>query len=143
MIENQGTALSPDMKRVSNIYPINSDSVRQAASICHGLQILMLMEIMIYLFPLLYDPTVPQSLMFFKNKGTPQSADHELITLDYLKTFDVGNNSSPVFIDIDNDDDLDLFIGSLKNPTGSINFLENTGSASKPSFYFGDSSFLI
>jgi hypothetical protein len=87
----------------------------------------------------LYDPTVPQSLMYYKNNGTPQAADHQLITIDYLKTFDVGNNSSPVFVDIDNDNDLDLFLGSFKNPTGSINFLENTGSASNASFYFADS----
>jgi len=139
VIENQGTAVSPDMKRVSNIYPINSDSVETS-----GFNMPRFTDIDAdgdydLFVSVLYDPTVPQSLMYYKNNGTPQAADHQLITIDYLKTFDVGNNSSPVFVDIDNDNDLDLFLGSFKNPTGSINFLENTGSASKASFYFADS----
>jgi hypothetical protein len=89
----------------------------------------------------LYDPSVPQSLMFFENTGSAQSANHVLQSKDFLKTLDVGNNRAPVFIDIDDDGDLDLFIGSLNNPTGSIHFLENTGTVSSPSFYYTDSSF--
>ncbi|MDH3269486.1 MAG: FG-GAP-like repeat-containing protein, partial [Ignavibacteria bacterium] len=68
-------------------------------------------------------------------------ANHVFITNDYLKTLDVGNNSAPVFVDIDNDNDLDLFIGSLNNPTGSIHFLENTGSLTNPVFYYQDSTY--
>lgn len=77
--------------------------------------------------------------MFYENTGNAQSANHILRTNDFLKTLDVGNNSSPVFVDIDNDGDLDLFIGSFNNPNGSIHFLENTGTVSNPSFYYSDS----
>ena len=79
--------------------------------------------------------------MFLQNNGTPQSANHQLITNDYLKTLDVGNNSEPVFVDIDDDNDLDMFIGSLKNPFGSIIFFENIGSNSNPEFSLVDSTF--
>jgi hypothetical protein len=129
------------MKRVSNIYPINSDSVYTS-----GFNMPRFADIdgdddYDLFVSVLYDATVPQSLMYYENIGNAQVANEIFITDDYLKTLDVGNNSSPVFADIDDDGDLDLFIGSLKNPTGSITFLENTGSVFNPSFYLSDSSF--
>lgn len=138
-IENQGTATVPNMKRVSDIYPINADSVYTS-----GFNMPRFFDIdadgdFDLFVSVLYDPTVPQSLMYLKNNGTPQIANYQLITNDYLKTLDVGNNSSPVFVDIDNDNDLDLFMGSFKNPNGSVNFLENTGTATNPTFYYEDS----
>ena len=139
VIENQGTSTNPGMKRVSNIYPINSDSVYTS-----GFNMPRFADIdgdndFDLFVSVLYDATVPQSLMFYENIGNAQSANHIFRTNDFLKTLDVGNNSSPVFVDIDDDGDLDLFIGSIKNPSGSISFLVNTGTISDPSFYFADS----
>ncbi len=141
VIENQGSPSNPDMQRVSNIYPDNSDSVNTS-----GFNMPRFPDIdgdndYDLFVSVLYDPTVPQSLIFYENTGSSQIANHNLITKDYLKTLDVGNNSAPVFVDIDDDADLDLFIGSLNNPTGSIHFLENIGTASSPSFIYSDSSF--
>ncbi|HSW54984.1 MAG TPA: FG-GAP-like repeat-containing protein [Ignavibacteriaceae bacterium] len=141
VIENQGTPTNPQMQRVSDIYPINSDSVNTS-----GFNMPRFTDIdgdgdYDLFVSVLYDPTVPQSLMFYENTGSTQSANHILRTNDFLKTLDVGNNSAPVFVDIDNDGDLDLFVGSLNNPNGSLHFLENTGTASNPSFYYSDSSF--
>lgn len=140
-IENQGTRANPDMKLVSNVYPINPDSVNTS-----GFNMPRLADIdndgdYDLFVSVLYDPTVPQSLLYYENQGNSSSANHHLITQDYLKTLDVGNNSSPVFADIDNDNDPDLFLGSLNNPTGTIHFLENTGTNSNPSFLYMDSSF--
>jgi len=140
-IENQGTSVSPNMFKVSNVYPMNPDSVNTT-----GFNMPRFCDIdadgdLDLFVSVLYDPSVPQSLMFYENTGSAQSANHILITNDFLKTLDVGNNSAPVFIDIDDDGDLDLFIGSLNNPTGSIHFLENTGTVSTPSFYYSDSSY--
>jgi hypothetical protein len=139
VIENKGTPNVPDMEIVSDIYPVNSDSVFTSgynmprfADIDFDGDYDMFVSV-------LYDPTVPQSLMYYENVGTPQIANQILITEDYLKTLDVASNSSPVFVDIDDDDDLDLFLGSFKNQLGTINFLENTGTALNPSFYFADS----
>jgi len=141
VIENFGTSAVPDMQRVSDIYPVNSDSVYTS-----GFNMPRFADIdadgdLDLFVSVLYDPTVPQSLMFLQNNGTAQSANHQLITNDYLKTLDVGNNSEPVFVDIDDDNDLDMFIGSLKNPLGSVNFFENIGSNSNPEFLLVDSTF--
>lgn len=141
VIENQGTPASPDMQRISDIYPVNSDSVNTS-----GFNMPRFYDIdrdgdYDLFVSVLYDPTVPQSLMFYENVGNSQAANHILRTKDYLKTFDTGNNSAPVFADIDNDGDLDMFIGSLNNPIGSIHFLENTGSKNNPAFFYNDSAF--
>jgi hypothetical protein len=141
VIENQGTPSNPEMVRISDIYPINSDSVNTS-----GFNMPRFADIdadgdLDLFVSVLYDATVPQSLMFYENIGTAQSANHILRTYHFLKTLDVGNNSVPVFVDIDNDSDLDLFIGSLNNPSGSIHFLENTGTASNPAYYYTDSAF--
>jgi len=141
VIENQGTPTNPDMHRISDIYPINPDSVNTS-----GFNMPRFTDIDAdgdydLFVSVLYDPTVPQSLMFYENMGNPQSANHSLRTIDYLKTLDVGNNSAPVFVDIDDDGDLDMFMGSFNNPTGSIHFLENTGTASTRSFYYSDSAY--
>ncbi|WP_206818015.1 FG-GAP-like repeat-containing protein, partial [Chroococcus sp. FPU101] len=42
---------------------------------------------------------------------------------------DVGNNSTPIFVDIDGDGDLDAFVGEND---GNINFFRNTGSRTAP-----------
>lgn len=139
VIENKGTPVVPDMKRISDIYPINSDSVYTS-----GFNMPRFTDIdndgdFDLFVSVLYDPTVPQSLMYYENTGDAQTANHILRTKNYLKTLDVGNNSAPAFVDIDNDGDLDMFLGSLNNPLGSIHFLENTGTATNPAFFFRDS----
>lgn len=140
-IENQGSNTQPDLHVVSNVYPINADSVDT-----RGFNMPRFVDIdndgdYDLFVSVLYDPTVKQSLMYYENTGTIQNPNHILITEDYLKTLDVGDSSIPVFCDIDNDGDEDLFIGSLNNPLGSIHFLRNTGTVSEPSFYYEDSSF--
>ncbi len=48
-----------------------------------------------------------------------------------LNGFDIGVESRPEFVDIDNDGDFDVFVGE---GDGTINYFENTGSASSPNF---------
>ena len=138
-IENQGTAALPSMQLVSSVFPLNSDSVYTS-----GYNMPRFVDIdgngLLDLFvSVLYDPTVPQSLMYYKNEGTPQQPNHIKITDDFIYTLDVGNNSHPVFIDIDGDGDLDLFIGSLNNPLGSLHYFENQGTSSNPEYFYADS----
>ncbi len=74
---------------------------------------------------------------YFKNTGTPTDPKWNIISENYLG-IDVGDNSTPDFLDIDNDNDYDMFIG---NVLGNIYYYRNDGSASSPSFTFVDSNY--
>ena len=51
-----------------------------------------------------------------------------------LAGIDVGTNSSPYFVDIDDDSDLDLFIGNLEYENNILDFFENIGDGANPVF---------
>lgn len=89
----------------------------------------------------LFNPTDPQSLMYYRNDGTAQVANHQFITSNYLKPLDVITNSYPSFADLDNDGDTDLLLGSLDSPLGYLHYLENVGSTTVPSFEYLDSTY--
>lgn len=141
VLENKGTSFNPDMDLISNIYPQNNDSILTSGYNMPRFADIDANGTFDLFVSVLYDPTVPQSLMYFNNTGTAEQPDHIKITDDFLYTLDVGNNSHPVFTDIDSDGDMDLFIGSLNNPEGSLHFFENEGSASDPLFVYKDNLF--
>jgi hypothetical protein len=60
-------------------------------------------------------------IWYYKNDGTAGDPDFAFVT-DFYKDIRVLSNSCPFFIDIDNDTDVDLFIGNVK---GGIYFYEN------------------
>ncbi len=137
-IQNNGDAQNPNMQLVSEVFPQNSDSL-----FTRGFNMPRLFDIDADGDPdlfasVLYDPTVPQSIIFYENRGNPQSPNYSKVTTDFLFTLDVGTKSTPVFADIDADGDDDLFIGSENNPFGTIFFFENNGSNE---FTLVDSSF--
>jgi len=140
-VENVGTSQSPDMLIISNVYPINADSVNTSGFNSPRFVDISNSGKYDLFVSVLFDPTVPQSLMFYSNEGTAQNPNHIKVTENYLKTLDVRANSHPTFVDIDNDGDEDLFIGSLINPMGTIHFLENVGSVNNPVFQYLDSSY--
>ena len=142
-IQNNGNEFTAamDTPYTSSIYPTNGDSVWTS-----GFNMPRLADIdgdndLDLFVSVLYDITVPQSLMFYRNNGDAFNPDFSLENENFLKTLDVGIHSSPVFIDIDNDGDLDLFIGSAKSPNGSLHFFENTGTPNNPSFFLIDSTY--
>ncbi|MBU0519901.1 T9SS type A sorting domain-containing protein [bacterium] len=69
-------------------------------------------------------------VFFFENRGTPQASSYEYITSNYL-TIDIGTHGRQQFIDIDADNDLDLFVGA----SDEIRFFKNIGSPQMPNFY--------
>jgi hypothetical protein len=69
---------------------------------------------------------------FYQNIGSSDSASWMLVSDNY-HSIDVGTYSSPTFVDIDGDFDLDLFIGQ-KN--GKISFYRNDGIPQEPSWIF-------
>jgi hypothetical protein len=70
------------------------------------------------------------NLNFYRNVGNKTSPDWELASDNY-NLIDVGKRSSPTFADIDDDSDLDLFVGQDE---GKIIFFRNDGSIHLPSW---------
>lgn len=69
---------------------------------------------------------------FFRNTGTAGDHQWNIVSENY-DGIDVGDNSTPAFVDIDSDNDFDLFIGNLE---GAIHYYRNDGSATAPNFTF-------
>jgi uncharacterized protein (DUF2141 family) len=67
---------------------------------------------------------------FYRNIGNKTTPAWELVSNNY-NSIDVGKRSSPVFVDIDDDSDLDLFIGQDE---GRIFFYRNDGTIYLPSW---------
>ena len=69
--------------------------------------------------------------LFFENTGTISNAHFTSAIINPFGLNDVGSFASPTFADIDNDNDLDAFVG---NEIGNILFFENIGTISSPVF---------
>lgn len=80
------------------------------------------------------------SIYFIRNKGINIVPDMELESDVYPIEKPVSTNgfNMPRFVDIDGDNDLDLFVSVLYDPTVSqgVIFLQNDGNATTPSFTF-------
>lgn len=69
--------------------------------------------------------------LFFENTGTVNNPVFIAAITNPFGLEDVGSFAAPTFIDIDNDGDLDAFLG---NETGNILFFRNTGTTVNPVF---------
>jgi len=68
---------------------------------------------------------------YFENIGTASAPAFAAPITNPFGLTDIGNNSSPTLVDMDNDGDLDLISGERD---GDFYYFENTGSASAPAF---------
>ncbi len=76
---------------------------------------------------LLLGSYIRDSVWFYRNTGTGSDFNFTLEARGYqIGLITLGQSSTPVFVDIDNDGDKDLFIGASN---GRIFFYENTGTA--------------
>jgi len=71
-----------------------------------------------------------KQVAYHENTGTVSSAQFEE-TNPELVTLTRGSNTTPALVDIDADGDYDLFVGET---SGTINYYENTGTATSPTF---------
>ena len=76
-------------------------------------------------------------LIFYENVGTPRRAQWAEPNLNYAG-LDLYNNSAPVFVDIDSDGDLDLFVGYSQ---GIVRFYTNVGTAKKAAWILTDQTY--
>jgi len=72
------------------------------------------------------------AIYYYRNDGTP-SVDSFVFITDNYEGIDVGSYSAPFFCDIDDDGDVDMFIGEH---TGNINYYRNDGTATSPSWTY-------
>jgi hypothetical protein len=61
------------------------------------------------------------NIYFYRNQGTSTNPNFVLVSTNYTG-MDYGSNAVPVFVDINNDTDADLFVGNIK---GGLYYLEN------------------
>lgn len=69
--------------------------------------------------------------IFYKNTGTANTPTFAIPISNPFGLSNVGDFASPAFVDIDNDGDLDAFVG---NNVGNTLFFENTGTHNDPIF---------
>lgn len=79
------------------------------------------------------------NILFYRNIGTSSNASFKYETNEYTY-FNVGLYTAPTFIDIDNDSDLDMFVGEYD---GNLNFFLNTGSSSNANFILETDSLIV
>ena len=79
------------------------------------------------------------NINYYRNAGNDAVVDWELISSHY-NSIDVGKRSSPAFVDIDGDFDLDLFVGQDE---GRISYYRNDGTVHLPSWTLLAKSYLF
>jgi len=87
------------------------------------------------------------NLAYYKNNGTSEQYDFQLVTMNLLPGLDLISGTVPVLEDIDGDNDNDLIIGTEFDDEnsgwgGRLYYFENVTNNSSPEFVLVDSSFI-
>ena len=74
------------------------------------------------------------NIIYFQNTGTPTAPSFAAASTNPFGLNTTDKLSSPTFVDIDGDGDLDAFVGTQNGLNGRTYYFENTGTAIAPSF---------
>ena len=87
------------------------------------------------------------NFQYYENIGDAINPMYLQMTTNFLKVYDIHDNAAPTMYDIDDDGDLDLFIGNSFETSafpwnGRIKFLRNIGSNNQHVYNLEDDAFL-
>ncbi|MBP6385361.1 MAG: T9SS type A sorting domain-containing protein [Pseudarcicella sp.] len=89
------------------------------------------------------------SVWLYKNKGTSPIVEFDFLQSNFLQNtmLDLGENTSPLLMDYDNDEDLDLIVGNNGERTNlgvraSLFYFENIGDKKNAHFILRDKNFM-
>lgn len=122
-LKNMGTPTNPQLVLSDSTWPgeapvlTDGFNMPQLADLDNDGKIDLLVGVLYPSFSL-------DNLRFYRNAGTTQDHQFVLETMSLIPTLDVGSASSPVFVDLDGDGDLDLIVGS---EDGKLALFERTG----------------
>ncbi len=153
-LPNQGTSEDPqfDMNDIVENYPQNSPlstggfNVPRFSDIDADGDFDMFIGVLGGYLSLISDRE--ENFYYYKNTGSPIEPNFLLSTKQLVNSIDIGYNTIPALVDIDNDNDFDLFLANeidLKSPEASnsrLHFFENQGTVTNPSFRLMDTHFL-
>jgi hypothetical protein len=71
---------------------------------------------------------------YYENTGTVAAPNFTAYVQNPYSLVDIGNNSKPTFVDLDNDGDLDLMATETFGSNSIYNYFENIGTSTAPSF---------
>lgn len=128
LYENTGTASHPEFTFVTDSIPISISSFNfNLSPSIADLDGNGTLDLMVGSF-------LRDSMWYFSNTGTPQNPQFTFQgTAASLGITNLGQSSTPAFVDIDGDGDLDLFVG---NWNGRIHYYRNDGSPQSPSYTY-------
>ncbi len=91
---------------------------------------------------------IAENFYFYENIGDSLNWSFSLQTKQFIESVDIGRNTIPAFVDIDDDHDLDLFLSNeidLKSPNQAnsrLKFFENRGNNQNPDFQLVNTHYL-
>ncbi|MEO7357176.1 MAG: T9SS type A sorting domain-containing protein [Ignavibacteria bacterium] len=129
-IQNNGSATTPDVAILDSIYPHNSSFISQGYNSTRFVDIDADGDKDLFISVLYLSQNV-KNFVFYRNNGSASIPDFQRVSDNYLNNVDVGGTSNISFVDIDNDNDKDLFIGS---DLSRISYFRNEGTSQVPSF---------